>query len=90
MVKDAVSGLPIQADIFLVVESDASNDIEIEVSTDGTGAFSFNSLYVSYWEEVVYRYLIVLPEFPYSPYYRGIFDGFRRGSDGAERDVRSC
>ena len=68
MITDAVSGLPLQADIFLVVESDASDDIEIKVSTDGSGAFGFDSLYISYREEIVYRYLVVLPEFPYSPY----------------------
>ena len=68
VITDALSGLPIQADIFLVVESDASDDIEIETSTDGSGAFSFGSLYISYKEEVVYRSIIILPEFPYSPY----------------------
>ena len=68
VVTDALSGLPIQADIFLTVESDATSDIEIEVSTDGAGAFSFESLYISYKNEVVYRYLVVLPEFPYAPY----------------------
>jgi len=68
VVTDALSGLPIQADIFLTVESDETDDIEIEVATDASGAFSFNSVYVSHEEEVVYRYLVVLPEFPYPPY----------------------
>ena len=68
VVTDALSGLPIQADIFLTVESDAASDIELEVSTDVSGAFSFESIYISYENVVVYRYLVVLPEFPYAPY----------------------
>ena len=68
MITDAVSANPIQADIILVIESDASADIEIEVSTDVSGAFSFDSIYVSYENEVVYRYLVVLAEFPYEAY----------------------
>lgn len=68
VVTDALSGLPIQADIFLTVESDAASDIELEVSTDVSGAFSFESIYISYENVVVYRYLVVLPEFPYAQY----------------------
>lgn len=66
VITDAVTGAPIDAEVILILESDAAPDMEIKTFTDANGAYSFESLYISYENEVTYPYLVVLPEFPYA------------------------
>ena len=61
-----VTGDPIAAEVLLIFERDAAPDTEIKTFTDANGFFSFESIYISFENEVTYPYLVVLPEFPYS------------------------
>ena len=67
VITDVVTGDPIDAEVILILESDAAPDMEIKTFTDANGAYSFESVYISFENEVTYPYLVVLPEFPYAP-----------------------
>ena len=66
IISDAVTGDPIEAELILILESDAAPDMEIKTFTDANGAYSFKSVYISYENEVTYPYLVVIPEYPYA------------------------
>ncbi|MCH7760640.1 T9SS type A sorting domain-containing protein [candidate division TA06 bacterium] len=66
IITDVVTGDPIAAEVILKLESDAAPDKDIKTFTDANGVFSFESVYISFENEVTYPYLVVLPEFPYT------------------------